>query len=374
MKRILLILTVLSSIHQYGLAQIENNEKEIDLKNHIQKLLNDKPKKQVVNILCYLENEKEDVVFSEGFGYIDNTNNKPVTKNQPFKIASITKMFTAVVILQMYEEGLIDLDEFAYKYLEKVNYLDFENVHLNNGNSYGKEITIRQLLNHTSGLADIFVDTETQFNNHVLGNKQKQWSARLLFEKYYEFKVNEMAKFKPGTSYAYTDVGYFLLGLCIEQITGTSLSEQYRVRILKPLKLDNTHLEYYEEKSGDLEIAHAYIEDLAATKELNTSYDWSGGGLVSNTEDLKNFIQNLFKNNLFQNEGTLKMMIDDDMYGLGVSVFKFEDKIYYGHLGFWGSGIFYDPKNEITICLSINQTNPPFDAFKLIKRVRKFIE
>ena len=374
MKSILLILTVLCSIHQYGLAQIENNEKEIDLKNHIQKLLNDKPKKQVVNILCYLENEKEGIVFSEGFGYIDNTGNKPVAKNQPFKIASITKMFTAVVILQMSEEGLIDLDEFVVNYLHDIEFLDFANLHLNNGSSYGKEITIRQLLNHTSGLADIFVDTENQFKNHVLGNKQKQWSPKLLFEKYYDFKVNEMAKFEPGTSYAYTDVGYFLLGLCIEQITGTSLSEQYRVRILKPLKLDNTHLEYYEEKSGDLEIAHAYIEDLAATKELNTSYDWSGGGLVSNTEDLKNFIQNLFKNNLFQNEGTLKMMIDDDMYGLGVSVFKFEDKIYYGHLGFWGSGIFYDPKNEITICLSINQTNPPFDAFKLIKRVRKFIE
>ena len=374
MNKIIIALLVLCTIYQYSNAQVQDNKKVSDLMHHFEKLLNNKPKKQVVNMLCYLENEKKAIVFSEGFGYIDNTRQEPISKNQPFKIASISKMFTSVVVLQMYEEGLINLDEYAYKYLNEIDYLNFENLHVNYGVSYGKKITIRQLLNHTSGLADIFIDTEEQFNEHVLDNRQKQWSPGLLFQKYYEFKVNEMAKFKPGTSYAYSDVGYFLLGLCIEQISNTSLAEQYRKRILNPLKLNNTYLEYYEDKTSDLEIAHAYIKDLEATKELNTSYDWSGGGLISNTADLKKFIQNLFKNKLFKNEETLKMMIDDDMYGFGISVFKFDDKIYYGHLGFWGSGIFYDPKNEITICLSINQTNPSFDAFKLIKRVRKFIE
>jgi len=373
MKKIIITLLI-CAVCQYSNAQDKGNKKVNDLKDHFEKLLNSKPKKQVVNIMCYLENEKNRTVFSEGFGFIDNTKQNPVTENQPFKIASITKMFTAVIVLQMHEEGLINLDESAYKYLDKIEYLDFEKLHINNDVSHGKNITIRQLLNHTSGLADIFVDTEKEFNEHVLNNKQKQWSPELLFQKYYEFKVNEMAKFKPGTSYAYSDVGYFLLGLCIEQITKTSLAEQYRKRIINPLKLSSTYLEYYEYKTSDLEIAHAYIEDFEATKELNTSYDWSGGGLVSNTADLKEFIQSLFKNKLFKNEETLKMMIDDDMYGFGISVFKFDDKIYYGHLGFWGSGIFYDPKNEITICLSINQTNPSFDAFKLIKRVRKFIE
>ena len=361
-------------LYQFSYAQTEDTKKVSELKSHFEKLLNSKPKKQVVNIMCYLENEKNGTVFLDGFGYIDNTQQKPVAKNQPFKIASITKMFTAVVILQMLEEGLINLDEYVFKYINEIDYLNFENLHVNYGVSYGKKITLRQLLNHTSGLADIFVDTEKEFNEYVLANKQKQWNSKLLFQKYYEFKVNEMAKFKPGTSYAYSDVGYFLLGLCIEQISKTSLAEQYRKRIINPLKLSSTYLEYYEDKTSDLEIAHAYIEDFEATKELNTSYDWSGGGLVSNTTDLKEFIQSLFKNKLFKNEETLKMMIDDDMYGFGISVFKFDDKIYYGHLGFWGSGIFYDPKNEITICLSINQTNPSFDAFKLIKRVRKFIE
>ena len=371
-KTIILIICFYICSCAYSQNDFDNNTEK--LTNYFQKLLSNKPEKPVANILCYLENKKSGYTYYEGFGTIDIVSKQAVVKDQPFKIASITKMFTAVVILQMYEEGLIDLDKPVYQYIENIDFIDFETIHILKSKSYGKSITVRQLLLHRSGLADMFEDTREQFDGHVLNNKQKQWSPQLLFEKYYELKVNEMAKFEPNTSYAYTDVGYFLLGLCIEQISKTSLAEQYRNRILNPLELNDTYFEYYEPKTNPLALAHAYVKDLDATKYLNTSFDWSGGGLVSNTEDLKNFIQGLFENKLFKNEQTLNLMIDDKMYGYGVSVFKFDHKTYYGHLGFWGSGIFYNPKGKTTICISINQTEPHFDVFKMINRIRKIIE
>jgi len=373
MKKII-ILIICISISINTSSQNDFDKKNEKLTNYFNKLLSNKPEKPVANILCYFENKKSGYTFYEGFGTIDIVNKQALAKDQPFKIASITKMFTAVVILQMYEEGLIDLDKPVYQYLENIDFIDFETIHILNHKSYGKAITVHQLLLHRSGLADMFEDAREQFDEHILNNKQKQWSPKLLFEKYYELKVNTLAKFEPNTSYAYTDVGYFLLGLCIEQITQKSLAENYRNSIINPLKLTNTYFEYYEPKNNNLELAHAYVKDLDATKELNTSFDWAGGGLVSNTFDLKIFIQSLFMNKLFKKEETLKAMINNKMYGFGISVFDFNKKTYYGHLGFWGSGIFYCPEDDITIGISINQVEPPFDAFKMIKKIIKTIE
>jgi len=371
-----LALTLIISISFSFINYSQNDfmKKSEKLNNYLQKLLNDNPEKPVANILCFLENKKIGYTYYQGFGTISLENKQAIIKEQPFKIASITKMFTAVVILQMYEEGLIDLDRPIYQYLENLDFIDFETIHILDGKSYGKLITPRQLLLHRSGLADMFEDTRTQFDEHILNNKQKQWTPKLLFEKYYGFEVNRLSKFEPNTSYAYTDIGYFLLGLCIEQISQKSLAENYRNRILNPLNLYNTYFEYYEPNTSDLELAHAYVKDLDATKEINTSFDWAGGGLVSNTSDLKDFIQSLFENKLFKKEKTLELMINNDMYGFGVSVFHFDKKTYYGHLGFWGSGLFYCPQDEVTISISINQTEPSFDAYKMIKKIIKIIK
>lgn len=361
-------------LHSYVFSQTKLDKQSTKLDAYFQKLLSDKPDQPVVNILCLLENKKEKYRFHRGYGQIDLESKEPVVKEQPFKIASITKMFTSVVILQMHEEGLIDIDKPVIHYLKDIDYLDFETLHVFEGDSYGHIFTARQLLRHRSGLADMFEDTRKEFDRYVKDNRQKQWSPKLLFEKYYDLKVNTMAKFKPGESYAYTDVGYFLLDLCIQEITKKTLAENYRTRIISPLNLTDTFFEYYEEYTNKLPLAHAYVDDFDATKELNTSFDWAGGGLVSTTLDLTKFIQGLFDNRLFKQKGTLESMIDDKMYGFGISVFEINKKIFYGHLGFWGSGIFYAPENKITLSISINQSNPPFNAFKMIKKIVKIID
>ena len=369
----ILIFTLLMPVLGHLKAQ-DYEKKDQKLANHFQSRITTDGDKPVVNILAYLRNIRDNYVFHQGYGWIDLEEKVPVSKDQTFKVASITKMFTAVIVLQLHEENLINLDSPVYAYLKDLTYLKFDSLHVYEGNSYGKEITIRQLLSHRSGLADLFVDAEERFNSYVLTHKQEQWSASKLFDKYYEYQVNQMAKFVPGSSYAYTDVGYFLLGLCIEYITGSSLATQYRERIIEPLGMEYTYFEYHDEPIKDVSQAHAYIGNLDATTAINTSYDWAGGGIVSNAHDLSIFIDNLFNHNLFSDQRTLALMTADKMYGYGISIFKIGKKKCYGHLGFWGSGVFHDPVNQTTIVLSINQVTPPFDAFKFVKKTMRIME
>jgi len=371
MKYLFIILLIFGARNIKSQDQTKRTEK---LTKHFRRYLKPNGDKPVVNILAYLKNEEQNYTFHQGFGWIELAQKKDVEKNQTFKIASITKMFTSVVILQLMEENKIDLDEPVYTYLNDLEFVRFDSLHIFDNKTYGKQITIRQLLSHRSGLADLFVDAEHRFNAYEIAHKQEKWTPKKLFAKYYEYNVNKMAKFKPGESFAYTDVGYFLLGLCIERITGTSLAKQYRKRIIEPLDMDYTYFEYHDEPVKKIEQAHAFLGEMDATAELNTSYDWAGGGLVSNTYDLSVFIESLFENKLFQKSQSLELMVDKKMYGYGISIFTFDKKEYFGHLGFWGSGVIYDPMNGNTIVLSINQVHPPFNSMKFVKKVIKILE
>ena len=208
----------------------------------------------------------------------------------------------------------------------------------------------------------------------VVANLDIQWNPEKLFGKYYEYGLNEQAFNIPGEGYHYTDVGYFLLGLCIEKITGTSLAEQYRKRIIGPLEMKNTYFEYHEEFEPKIEMAHAYYGDIDATKNINTSPDWAAGGWAATTQDLTTFIHALFENELFQNENTLQEMIDDDRYGMGIAVQHLKGSTYYGHFGFWGSCILYNPEKKITVCLSLNQVEPKFNTSKFLMKVVQMVE
>ena len=369
---ILLTLLFLIQFPTEGRAQ-QNLNKSRELSNYFEGVLSDDPEQPVVNILTYLENGKSGFVFNEGFGTISRENKVPVSKSQTFKIASITKMFTAVVIMQLYEENRIGLDQPVYKYLKEVDFVRFDSLHIHNGTSWGKQITIRQLLSHRSGLADVFTDAEEEFNGYVFQHPQTQWNPEKLFDMYFAFGLNEMAKSGPGKAFAYTDVGYFLLGLCIEEITGDDLATQYRKRILEPLGMEHTYFEYYEDPVDSIPQAHAFLGSTDATAAINTSFDWAGGGLVSNTRDLAIFIRGLFNHRLFENKSTLQMMVDKDRYGYGTGVLHFDEKTWYGHFGYWGSGLYYNPENELTICISINQVNPPIDFQKIIKTAGKML-
>jgi D-alanyl-D-alanine carboxypeptidase len=116
------------------------------------------------------------------------------------------------------------------------------------------------------------------------------------------------------------------------------------------------------------------------TKKINTSYEWGGGGLVSTTRDMGLFIKGLFDNKLFKNPSTLKKMTDysvtkkfGENYGMGIYKYELNGKIFYGHGGFYGSILAYDPVEKITFSANIGQANPPYDAGKLVNALMDII-
>lgn len=333
-------------------------------------------KNPVHSIQVYIS--KPDKTFSEATGFSDGVKLTAQSGNQ-FKIASISKMFTAVVILQLQEEGLLQINDKIALYLGQNHSARVNELHYFKGKPYGNQLTIRQLLEHRSGLADLFTDAQFRFYLKELSHKQTSWSPAKLMEQYYRYHLNKKAHFTPDSGYYYSDVNFFLLGIVIEQITGQSLAQQIRKRILEPLAMQNTFFEYYEPTPKATIFAHSFLGKMDITNKLNTSYDWAGGGLVSTTDDLARFIQGLFEGKLFRQKGTLDLMITMKMhtsksgntsgYGLGISKYIFNMDTYFGHAGFWGALVAYCPTKKITFCGNINQVKAPFDTHQFIEQL-----
>jgi D-alanyl-D-alanine carboxypeptidase len=339
----------------------------------MQSHLMNKGKKPVYSIQTYISNEEK--IICEAVGVSDGKNEK-AEKDDQFKIASITKTMTATVILQLQEEGLLNINDKISKYLNNVLFLNVNELHIYHRQKYGNEITIKQLLQHRSGLADIFTDAAFRFYFCEYFNRNQEWNAEKLMKRYYKYKLNKKAHFAPGEDFFYSDVNYFLLGIIIERVSGKTLAQNFRKRLFEPLGMNNSYFEYYEPPTGNDKVACSFLGKRNISKTLNTSYDWAGGGTVSTTTDLAKFLKGLFCNGLFKNDSTILSMVTMlphtsksgriSYYGLGLYQYNFNDDIYFGHGGFWGSLIAYCPTKKITFCGSINQVNSPFNTREFI--------
>ncbi len=348
-------------------SQVTVDSRTDSITSFLKSYLDPDGERPINNILVYYKDPG--YTYYDAVGMADGKS-QPAGKDFQFKIASVTKTFVSTVILQMAEEGLLNLDDPMYTYLSGCDFIRIDEIHLIDGKSYGKEITIRQLLQHKSGIADMFFDKFEAFMEHWNNNRMEQWNPEKLFAYIYEQEINQLTHFPPGEGFHYSDVNYFLLGLIIEQVSGTSLPKQIRKRILEPLAMSNTWFEYYEDPVGVQRIAHSFQGPEDITLSGNTSFDWSGGGLVSTTKELAVFIEALMTGKLFKKPETLIRMMDIYKtgwpfdYGLGLIEFTFNDIKYYGHSGFWGVVMAYQPERKQTLCLYFSQAAAPFDYMK----------
>jgi D-alanyl-D-alanine carboxypeptidase len=357
-------------------AQMHQINDENALQNIMNIHLKPNGKNPVHSIQVYMA--KGDSVFNEAAGFADGKR-KLAEKDNQFKIASITKVMTSVVILQLEEEGKLNLNDPISSYLNNLGFARIRELHYFKKKPYGSSVTIKQLLQHKSGLADIFTDASFRFYLNAYFNKKQQWNPEKLMKRYYKYGLNKKAHFVPDSGYYYSDVNYFLLGLIIENVSGQTLAQQFRARIFEPLNMQNTYFEYYENTSGNGKMAHSFFGKRDITKTLNTSYDWAGGGVVSTTLDLASFLKGIFEGKLYRNDTTLKKMTTAlphtlksgrvSYYALGLYQYTFNGEIYYGHGGFWGCLIAYCPSRKITFCGSINQVNPSFKTTQLVENL-----
>jgi D-alanyl-D-alanine carboxypeptidase len=332
----------------------------------------------VHSILLYIENENNGFIYNEGFGKVSETGDT-VTKYSAFKIASSTKLFVSTIILQLQEESKLNINDKVFSYLKDLEYLDFENLHIVDGIKYAQQITIEQLLSHRSGLADIFTDRQEAFFSMMKQNPNKQYSPKSIIELYYQFKLNLESHFKPNESWHYSDINYVLLGLIIEHIDDTTLSQSIRTRILEPLKMKYTFFEYYEDSKKEPNQINQYLGQINFSN-INTSFDWAGGGLVSTNSDLALFIKALFNGNLINKESLAKMIEvkvtkkNESYYGLGVYELNINGDLYFGHFGFYNTFIGYCPKTKSVLSYSISQATPDFNSYNFISQLMSFVK
>lgn len=218
-----------------------------------------------------------------------------VKSDDLFQIGSETKSFTSAILLKLEARGQLSIEDTIGKWLPQFY--------------VWKDITIKQLLNHTSGIVDYF-DTEEFAKIEIDSNFKKQWTPDELIR----LVINKPSYFSPGQGFHYSNSNYVLAGMMITAATGKSVEEAMKTFLLEPLLLSNT---YYLPRPYDENImqrmAHGYypIEDNAPfvdSTEYNMSEADAAGAIISTSEDTAVWIKKLLTSDLLPEEQRNKMI------------------------------------------------------------------
>lgn len=349
------------------------------IRSMMESYLREDGKKPVHSFLLFAESTTTGKSIHEGVGTIGSTPTA-VNKHFQFNIASITKTVVATLILQLVEEGHLDLDDKVSQYLSTIDSIRFDEMHQIKRHHYSSEISIRMLLQHTSGIADLFTDASIRFNLSVYFHKKRQYSPVKIIKKFFRLGLHRKAKNRPGKGYHYSDMNYMLLGFILEKLYGKTLAEIIRERILIPMEMTRTYFEYYEPAVTQEGRIDSYLNRINITQKVNTSYEWAGGGLVSTTEDMAKFMKGLFSLQLLRQKVSLELMLDASKtqafggnYGLGIYQYDFGKDTFYGHGGFYGSLLVYEPREGVLISANIGQANLPYSAEEVLGKILHFL-
>jgi CubicO group peptidase (beta-lactamase class C family) len=206
------------------------------------------------------------VIFSRCYGYADTGKKGPITEDTYFMVGSLTKSFTALAALKLIEQGKVDLHADIRKYIP-----DFSIKNLYDGEV---PITVNHLLTHTSGL---MID----YYAHLTGEK-KYSNADLLSQ-----LRNEYLCFKPGSASKYSNIGYRLLGMMIEQVTGERFESYLGKEVFEPLGLNKSSFGYTDDMA--LHMSKGHNGDTEITRVDNE--DKSASGLFSTLKDMTVFLK-----------------------------------------------------------------------------------
>jgi D-alanyl-D-alanine carboxypeptidase len=297
-------------------------------------------------------------------GSIDLKKKESLTEKHILRIGSVTKNFTAAIILKLYEQGEISLDDIINKWFPEYPNSDL--------------ITIRQLLNHSSGIYNYTENLWLGIQSVLWRNKK--WNLDTLLKS----TRNKEFYFSPGKEHHYSNTNYLILGLIIEKITGNPLSMVYREYIFEPKKLNNTFFIPYEETPEKLITGYDYDVIPLGTHKITpdeTSFatlGFSAGAIVSTANDLRIWIDSLFKSGFLKEETLNEMMKyleaeDPDVrrqigYGLGLRVLNIGGNIFFGHTGTipgFGAAVFYCPEKDCSAAIIGNASM--FDQISVIE-------
>ncbi len=314
------------------------------------------------NCMVALRDYKNDFSY---YGAKGTFQDKPVTKDMLFRTGSMTKPFMASIVLLLMEEGLFKLEDPFLNLLNNEKRNQLAGLHIFNEIEYSDAITVQHLLQHQSGLRDYFLDDD-QFLSFIMEYPKKSWNWQTVLERYFKVGLNKKSMFKPGQGFYYADTNYLLLAMLMEHLTKSPLPELFKERLLEPLLLNDTFLEFNDSPKSSTPIVYPYYGK-HSLEHINTSFDWGGGGLISSLENLNSFLYSLFHGSIFKKEETLQLMLHfintasgnskiKMEYGLGLQQKEILGYRFIGHNSAYGSMMFYEPNSETCIAITLNQS------------------
>ncbi|MER5304071.1 serine hydrolase domain-containing protein [Streptomyces lasiicapitis] len=280
----------------------------------------------VPGALAEVRDRRGSTVLTSGLANVKSQ--APVHPDSRFRIGSLTKMFTATAVLQLVGEHRVGLDAPVERYLPGVV--------RGHGND-GRVITVRQLLQHTSGLPDFLDHLKPQ---DILKDPLVHRDPRDLVN----LALEHPRVFEPGTDWDYSNTGYLLAGMIIERVTGHSYAEEIRERIIEPLRLRETYVPRSSAIPGPHPRGYARPgkdAPLLDVTRIDPSVGGTAGGVISSGTDINRFLGALLRGDLLRPAELRHMMKtrptgneDGRAYGLGLESRPLPGGgLYWGHTG-----------------------------------------
>jgi len=377
----ILLVSFLLGVFMWYMSRPISQDKALNaIQTHVDKVVNNNS--TVTQGLVFVRKKGESHIFTSG-----QVKGNSVQADQPFHVASVGKTFTALVLGQLVDEGKINFNAKVTDYLEP-EVLD--DLFVYDGVDYREQVTIKMLLGHTSGLADYFEDPaqgSEDLQTLILSEKEKMWSPIELiqFTQKYQKAVGQ-----PGAQYHYSDTGYILLGLIIEEVSNDQYGQVLNHRIFEPLGMDNSYLMFYDHSNVNNrnEIADVWLGGSNIKSYKSLSIDWSGGGIISTLEDLDKFIVAMYEGDLLS-QSTLDEMNTYNYsfekgiyYGLGLMELRFKEIFpllghlsnMQGHMGVLGTTMFYDPVSKTSYISSFGSTDYTVGSIKSMIEILSTLE
>jgi len=274
------------------------------------------------------------VLYSHSFGYshVDGTDKRLATAATKYRIASITKTYTAVMIFQLVDEGKLKLTDTLDRFFPQI--------------PNAKKISIAHILAHRSGIHDLEPD----------GSWGHQ--ARTRDEIVARIAQGE-PDFEPDAKYQYSNAGYNLLGQIVEKVAGRPYNEALNDRVTSKIGLKDTYLISVggTDPAKNEATSYGYFDGYRQTNELDFSVTGGAGSIVSTPSDMTKFIQAVFDLKLVSAGSLEQMTTMRNGEGMGLEAFSFAGKTLYGHTGgsfSSGAWLAYDPEEKLALAYATN--------------------
>lgn len=297
--------------------------------------------------------------------------------NEPYFIASVTKLFITAIIMHLREEKTLTLEDPISRYFGSDV---LRGLHIYYGTDFSEYITLRHLLSHTSGLPDYFQDKNNSgesLEKMLLRNSDRAFS----FEEILELSKGIKPHFPPGKKGKahYSDTNFQLLGKIIEKIRSASLKDVINEIVIDQVGMSRTYL--YSNPQDTVPKSLRY-KNMVLNIPLAMCSFWADGGIVSTSEDMMVFIRSFFGGKFFHPDYLKEMTVWNRIFfplqaGVGILRFKIPGIFspfqplpqLIGHSGLSGAFAFYAPEKNLYLSGTVNQINNPALSFRLLMKI-----